>query len=198
MQGAILERVHMEEVVGALRALYSRGLVQSLGGNVSKREGSVVYITPTRRFRGSLRWSDAAAITMEGRVLRGRPSSEWRMHVAIYKALGWPSAVVHAHPPHVLAAARRGLVFETGMLMEAEHTLGCVSVVPRMEPGTWGLAESVARAFSETGCKAVVMADHGAVTVGRTVWHALDMMESLEDLARIQLLTGIGGHGGRG
>lgn len=178
-----------EAVVDVLRLLYYRGLVQVRGGNVSMLSGGLVYITPTGKPRHTLDWRDAALIDLEGRVYRGRPSSEWRMHVEIYKRLSAAGvrSVVHAHPRAVLAASLAGVQLDPQVFTEARHSLGCIAKVPRLEPGTWDLARAVADALEGTGCRAAVLEGHGAVTVAGDPYEALDAMEALEDLAWITL-----------
>ncbi|WP_256205037.1 class II aldolase/adducin family protein [Aeropyrum camini] len=116
-----IEKSVMSDVAEVLRTLYERGLVQAMGGNVSVLHNGLVYISPTRLFRGGLRWLDVAVMTMDGRVVRGRPSSEWRMHIAIYRRLKGVTAVVHAHPPALLAADAAGLRLEASLLMELKQ-----------------------------------------------------------------------------
>ena len=186
-----------EAVAEVLKLLYERRLVQVTGGNVSALQEGLVYITPTGLPRHRLTWRDIAVIGLDGRVFRGRPSSEWRMHVEIYKRLSGRgvSAVVHAHPPRVLAAVEAGLRLDASLFTEAKLRLGCVALVPRLEPGTWELARAAASALESSGCRAVVLAGHGAVTVAGDLWRALDAMESLEDLAEIALASALAGRG---
>ena len=192
------------DVVEVLSLLYRRGLVQVTGGNVSVFEGGLVYISPTGLPRHRLSPGDVAVMTLDGGVLRGRPSSEWRMHLEVYRRLGSKGvrAVVHAHPPKVLAAVEAGVELDAALFTEARLRIGCVVVVPRLEPGTRELAEAVASALEGSGCRAAVLRGHGAVTVSDSLWRALDAMESLEDLASITLdavrLRGVcgGGNGG--
>jgi L-fuculose-phosphate aldolase len=179
----------MRDVSEALRLLYERGLVQVKGGNVSVAEGGLVYITPSGVPRHRVGWMDVAVIDMDGRVVRGRPSSEWRMHLAIYRALEWARAVVHAHPRAVLSASTLGFKLHSELLEEARARLSCVAYVPWKKPGSWELAESAASTLRSTGCRAAVLERHGAVTVASDLWEALDAMEALEDLAWITLIS---------
>ncbi len=187
-----LDKAVMSALSEAISLLYRRGLVQLRGGNVSVAEGDLIYITPSSLPRHRISWRDIAVIRPDGSVVRGRPSSEWRMHVAIYKTLGGEEgvrAVVHAHPKALLAASSAGIRLDATRLMEAEAGVRCVARVGRAKPGTWELAEAVASTLKSTGCKAAVLEDHGAVTVAHDLWAALDSMEALEDLAWMHLAT---------
>ncbi|MEB3861374.1 MAG: class II aldolase/adducin family protein [Desulfurococcales archaeon] len=180
-----------EDLAAVMRLLYSRGLVQVRGGNASivDRGRGLVYITPTGVPRHLVSPSDIAVITLEGEVVEGRPSSEWRMHVAIYKEVGEAAAVVHAHPPHAIAAGELGGL-DTSLTTEAGYNISCITLVPPLPPGTWGLAESVARGMARSGCNVAIMRRHGVVAYSaKTVYHALDAVEAVEDLAKIHFLT---------
>jgi len=192
-----IDREAAETVVDVLRRLYERGLVQVRGGNVSYRApDGLIYITPTGAPRHKLTWRDAAVLTPDGRVVAGRPSSEWRMHLEVYRRLPDAGSVVHAHPRSVLAAAQARVKLDPSIFTEARLSLGCVAGVPRLEPGTEELARAVAEALASTGCRAAVLEGHGAVTVAGDPYRALDAMEALEDLAWIMLASRAAGGGG--
>ncbi len=180
-----------DDVAEAMRLLYQRGLVSVAGGNVSVYYAPLgyVFISPTGMPRHRVGPDSVAIIKLDGSVVNGRPSSEWRLHIEIYRRLGGRgvSAVVHAHPRAVLAAVASGVELDVGLLNEAALRLGCVARVPRLPPGTWELARATASALESTGCRGAVLEGHGAVTVGPSLWEALDAMESLEDLAWITL-----------
>ena len=173
-----------------MRWMYDRGLVQARGGNASiaDRERGVVYISPSGVPRRLLEPGMVAEVSLEtGEVLRGRPSSEWRMHLAIYRARPEAVAVVHAHPRSLLALTHLGLELDPGLLSEAGIHVRGLARVPYITPGTRELAEAVGRAAGG-GANAIVLERHGAVVwSSETLFHALDLLEALEDLAWISL-----------
>ena len=179
-------------VAEAMRLLYERGLVSLRGGNVSvvDRERGLVYISPSGMPRHLIDAGDVAVIDLDGRVLEGRPSSEWRMHVEIYRRIPGAAAVVHAHAPTAVAAASAGLELRVSSMVEASYSLGnceAVPVAPWAPPGTWELARAVAGALESSGCRGAIMERHGVVAYGESVYHALDAVEAMEDLAREEL-----------
>lgn len=175
------------EVARYARLLWRRGLITLLSGNLSARLGDVVAITPTRRPKPLLRPSDIALIRLDGTVIEGCPSSEWRMHVAIYGARPDAMAIVHAHPVEVVAAAEVADLNEVfDRLSEARAYLNCVGYADYAEPGTWELARAVAEAAKR--CDAVVMRRHGAVAIGPSLAEAVNRLEVLVDLARLHAL----------
>ncbi len=179
-----------DDLVNVMKWMYHRGLTHVRGGNASiiDRSRGIVYITPTGKPRPLIEREDIALITLKGDIIRGEPSSEWRMHVAIYEAIRDAKAIVHGHPRNAVLLAEAGVDVETRLLSEAKHTMGCITIAPYREPGTWELAEAVALSLKETGCKAAIMRRHGAVAYStQTIYHALDMLEALEDLSYINI-----------
>lgn len=128
-----------------------------------------------------------APVTRHPSGVIGMPSSEWRMHVTIYQARPDVGAIVHTHSPYATAASFGGrlpVVHDEGILIFGEE----VPVSEHFPPGTWDLAHAVANALG--GGKAVLVALHGAVTVGKTPGEALSLAEKLEETAQLFLLTG--------
>ncbi len=193
-----------EAIAHTMRMLYERGLINPHGGNASGLlvlpDGTAfIYITPGGALKPAMDPMDVAVMGLDGYVYWGRPSSEHRLHLAVYKAIEEARAVVHAHNPAAVQAARLGLQLDPALLgYEARYYLGsCVSRVPAHEPGTWELARAAARALAE--CPVAVMEKHGAVAVGynrdpvRALYEALDKLTVLEDLARAAMLEARGG-----
>ena len=192
------ERVR-RALVEAMRILHSRGLVNLRGGNASARlampfDVEYVYITPSGKPKPLLDPLDVAVMTIDGRVVEGKPSSEYRLHLAVYRSRSDARAVVHAHNPLTVAAARLNLIDSVlDASVEARYYVGgCVGRVPYLEPGSQELAEAAAKALSR--CNAAVMEGHGAVAVGvakdpvEAVYEAVDRLEALEDAVRIALV----------
>jgi L-fuculose-phosphate aldolase len=171
------------------RRLYSRGLICALEGNVSVRLGDRLLVTPAGVCKGFLADGDLVTTDLEGRALdgKGRASSEILMHVAVYRRRPDVLAIVHAHPPTATAFAAAGIPLDKPLLAESVVTLGPVPVIPYHAPATAELAETVAAAAATA--QAVLLANHGALTVGEDLWRAWERMETLEHLARVALNT---------
>jgi L-fuculose-phosphate aldolase len=174
------------DIVEVGRRLYARGLIGGNEGNVSVREGDVLYITPAGVCKGFLAPDQIVATDLEGRPREGgRASTEIRMHTAVYQRRPDVKAVVHAHPPTATAFAVAGLPLDRAITAEAVVTLGPVPVIPYGMPSTEDLAENVGRAICEA--QAVLLAHHGALAVGENLWRAWERMETLEQVARVAL-----------
>ncbi len=119
--------------------------------------------------------------TGEGR----RPSSETPMHVAIYRARPDVGAVVHTHAPATTAFATTNVRLDEPLLPEVLVGIGPVALVPYARAGTTSLPQAMAPYLANHD--AFLLANHGAVTVGRTLEEAYFQMERLELFARIRL-----------
>lgn len=178
------------EVCRAGRRLAERGLIAGSDGNIAARCGpDRVLVTPAGRDKGELEPGDLVEVDLAGRVVRGSapPTTELAMHLAILAQRPDAGAVVHAHPPVATGFAVAGRVLGDGSLAELVAQFGTVPVVPFGAPGTPELGERVRPFVREHD--ALLLANHGAVTLGPTVEAACWRMESLEQGARILLVA---------
>lgn len=182
-----MERARVQ-IVQVCRRLYERGLIAGMEGNVSVRlESGTLLVTPAGMAKGELEPGDLVEVSLRGQRVSGyrEPSSEVRLHTALY---GWRpdvGAVVHAHPPVATGFAVAGEGLDAGVLPELICELGDVPVVPYATPGTAGVGAAL-EPFVDRH-HAFLLANHGAVTVGPSLEVAHRRMESLEQGARILL-----------
>jgi L-fuculose-phosphate aldolase len=168
--------------------LYAKNLLVSAGGNVSIRFDDGVLITPSGRNKGMLTPDDMVRMTMDGKVAgKGRPSIEYKFHLALYSRRDEINAVVHCHPIYCTALAVKGERVRTDLTPEGIILLGDVPTVPYRTPGSDELVEEVAKIYRSS---AALMESHGAVTQGRTMEEACNRMEELEFQAHLQLVVG--------
>ena len=186
MNEATLRRM----IVEVFRLAYARRLVDLLGGNASARLSSdEILITPTSMPKVLIKPQSIVKIKLDGSVVSGgNPSSEWRMHVGIYRVRDDVKFVLHTHPPNILALTKAGLKIDLS-LSEAISYVGEITEVPYLRPGSSELADAVSKAISRRNVTAVILRNHGLVTVGSTPYEALNRAEVLENLAYITLLS---------
>lgn len=176
-------------LVETARQAYAEGLFSGTSGNLSVRAGDAMLITPTSVRYELLTPADVVIVKLDGGTAEGRhaPSSEWRMHAEIYKTRPDVRAIVHTHSPHAtaFAAANRPI---PACLIEMKFFLGGeVPCAPYAPPGTTELGLVCAEALGDRG--GCLMANHGALAVGRDLPEALLRAEYLEDSAKIALLS---------
>ncbi len=186
------------DLAEVMRIAYERGITTGAGGNASLNVGYGILITPSGKFKGRLKEDDIILINEKGNVIRGKgkPSSEWKMHVLLYKRRKDIRAVLHCHPPIVTGLTNAGIVPPPAELSkinawteESYLLLGSeVRVIDRRPFGTLELANSVSNALADGASNAVVIKGHGAVVVGSDPWSALSAMDSLVELYTINFL----------
>ncbi len=169
------------------RMLYDRGLVDGNAGNISCRISSgEAVVTPTMQSKGRMTPDMLIRMDLEGNIIKGthKPSSEIRMHLGVMKTDPRIGAVVHAHPPFATACAVAGDDVPATYMPEAAFFYGeKIRTVPFAMPGTDELAESVAPYCKEH--RAVLLANHGALTWAGEMKDAFFFMETLEAYCRI-------------
>lgn len=147
-----------------------------------------MLITPTGLPYGRMRPEDIVEVALAGgwTPVPGRaPSSERAVHAALYRARPDVSAIVHAHPVHgcALAVLRRPL---PALLDEVLPVLGGTIAVADYAPsGDPSLGDSAVRALGNRW--AVILANHGTVTVGADLEQAFYRLEVLERASAVYL-----------
>ena len=172
------------------RRIYQRGFVAANDGNLSARIGEDrVLCTPTGVSKGFLTEEMLAICDMEGTQVSGpmKISSEIRMHLEAYRLRPDVAAVVHAHPPTATGFAVAGLDLTECVLPEVIVLLGGVPLAPYGTPGGPDIFEPMRPLLEKYD--AVLMANHGAVTLGKSVGEAHFKMETVEHFARIVLVS---------
>jgi len=182
-----------EKIVEVSKRLYDRGLVAGAGGNISAREpgGREVFITPSGLCKGYLKASDIIKVDLEGNVLEGslKPTSETSMHTAVYKVREDVNAVVHAHPPVSTGFACARLPVDIPIFPDLIAMVGDVALVEYVTPTTRELAEKVAKCAR--GYDALLLSNHGTITLGTSLEQAYQRTEILEDSAKMLLIANL-------
>lgn len=176
-------------VVEAAREMLRLGLVAGSSGNASARDRDEVLITPARLSYERMTEDDLVAIGMDGEPAEGagEPSSERRVHVAIYAARPDVGAVVHTHSVHATAWSFTGEPLDTGT-EELEAAAGGAVLTARFSPtGTDEIASAAVEALGDR--RALLLARHGVVAVGETPAAALHTCVALERQAQIAWLV---------
>ena len=175
---ALLLQHEREAIAAVSRSLAAEGLVTGTSGNVSARSGDQVAITPTGAALADLDAEQVTVVDLAGAVVDGElePTSELDLHLGVYERHG-AGAVVHTHAP--VATALSCVLDEVPCVhYEMLRLGGPVPVAPYETFGTPELAASVVDALE--GRTAVLMANHGAVTIGPDPQAAADLTRLLE------------------
>ena len=170
------------EIVAVSRALDGAGLMPNKSGNVSCRIPGGFLITPSGVPYSQLEAAQVVELGTDGAAVEGglRPSSEWRMHGAIYAQRPEVAAIVHTHSPRAtaLSCARLGIPAFHYMIALAGGAIRCM---PYATFGTEELARNAVCGLD--GRRAVLLANHGVVAVGTSLREAHSVAFEVENLA---------------
>lgn len=175
------------KIVAICSKLNQKNHLAAADGNVSYRVSDrEILITPSGINKAEMQPSHIAAMTIEGEVLSGTPSSERLMHLEVYRRCPKAKAVVHAHPPTAIAWSiahpeLRELPAEC--MSELILAVGSIPVVPYARPGTAQMADHLAPFLPRS--RVLILARHGGLSWGEDLDEAYNGMERLEHSAMV-------------
>jgi L-fuculose-phosphate aldolase len=178
------------DIVEIGRRLYARGYTASNDGNVSVRlDGGRLLMTPKNVCKGFMEPSMMCITDLDGKKIAGErdPSSEMQMHLEVYRQRPDVTAVVHAHPPIATAFAVAGIPLDRAVLAEVVTTLGSIPIAEYATPSTRELPEAVRKYVKAHD--GMLLANHGALTVGADLFSAYYKMETIEHFAKISFVA---------
>lgn len=179
------------ELVACAREIHARGLSHGSTGNVSVRHGDRMLVTGTGTALATVSEDELALLDLAGRHLDGpAPSKEAFLHAAMLRARPEAQAVVHTHSTHAAAvSALAGLDEQSALPPLTSYfamKVGRLPVLPFFAPGASGYAP-VAEAAARSDA-ALLLRNHGPIAAGPSLRHALEVIEEIEQTARIALL----------
>lgn len=176
------------EIIEVGKRMYTSGYVAANDGNISARVSeNEIWATPTNVSKGFMTEDMLVKLDLNGNILDGKskPSSEIKMHLALYRHRSDTLGVVHAHPPLATTFAAAGVPLNEALLQETVVQLGVVPVVPYTCPGSVELAESLAPYSDDYN--AALLEYHGVVTWAESLMRAYYRLESVEYYAKITM-----------
>ena len=186
----------MKEAVCAwAKQSYAEKLFAGTSGNLSvyDQESGLMVITPTSVAYETITADDMVAMKLDGTVTEGRyrPSSEWRMHAAVYAAKPEVGAIIHTHSPYATAFAVCHKNIPTILIEMVPFLGGDVPLAQFAMPGTAEVGTEAVKVLKDrTGC---LLANHGVLTVGKDLEQAHIRAVYVEDAAKIcSLAMGVG------
>jgi len=179
-----------KQIVHYLRKMLTSGLTVGTGGNISIHnvEKNLLAVSPTSMNYFEMEPEDIVITTMEGEIVEGsrKPTSELSFHIALQNLREDIHAVVHSHPVYSTTIACMNWE------IPAVHYLVGFSgyKVPLAKYATYGtkeLADNIVSAIGENN--AVLIANHGLLSVGKTIQSAYTTTEQIELVAQLYYQT---------
>lgn len=178
-------------IVAAAQEILSSGMVIGTWGNVSVKikDQPMVLITPSGMDYRTMLTDDIVLVDMEGKTApdQWKPSTELPLHLAVYKHRHDLQAIVHVHSPYAsaFAAARQSIPV---ILEETAQVIGHeILSAPYASTGSEQLAANVVKALG--GGRALLLANHGLLGMGRDIAEALRVCRIAEETARVAILA---------
>ncbi len=177
-----------KQIVEIGKRIWLKGMVAANDGNITvKLNDRELLTTPTGISKGYMTTDMIIKCDMNGKVISGnpkyRPSSEVKMHLDVYKERPDVGSVVHAHPPYATSFAVAGIPLDKCVLPEAIIVIGSVPIAPYGLPSTMEIPDRMRPFIKQSD--AILLENHGALTIGSCLVDAYHKMETLELTANI-------------
>jgi len=175
-----------ESVLATAKALLQKGLVEGTSGNVSGRmEDGTICVTPSSIPYETMTLDDLVVLDLDGKVVEGErgPTSEKALHLACYRAFPEVGGVIHSHARFATMFALVREPVPAAIEEVVVHVGGDVPVCEYRTTGTDELGDEVASKLGDRS--AVLLANHGMVTIGATPEKALHAAGVVERTAEI-------------
>lgn len=179
-----MENVHpAEQLLMFMERIYRYGMTTTSGGNLSiMDDDGGIWITPSGIDKGSLSRDDMVYVKPDGTVIgKHTPSSELPFHRLIYEERPDIRAIVHAHPPHIMAFAVTDASFDSRTIPESYILLRGMPKLPFA--GIYTDPENTARQFAPNTPLAIV-SNNCVVVTGQGMLNTFDRLEVAEYSAK--------------
>jgi L-fuculose-phosphate aldolase len=171
--------------------IWQQGLSPGTGGNISTRVAPDKFIiSPTLTSMGFIEPNDLCTMDTNGRILgcKSKPSSEYKLHLYVYKMKPEINAVIHAHPPFASAFSVRGEKMNTFIQPETVVFLGEVPVVEYGTPSTDELPHTLDQ-FLDGPRTTFLLRNHGVLCIGDDLMRTYYNLETVENLAKVLVIS---------
>ena len=176
-----------QDVLRVAKKAYDEKLMAGTSGNMSvyDAEHQWMIITPSSYDYKLMEEKDIVVIDLDGNMVEGihKPSSEWKMHAEIYKALPEVGAVVHTHSPYATSFAVNHVEIPVILIEMIPFIKGSIEVSPFAPQGSAEVGLNAVPILKRKN--ACLMANHGAVAVGSDIDKAYINSVYVEDVAKI-------------
>ncbi|MDZ7698567.1 MAG: class II aldolase/adducin family protein [Deltaproteobacteria bacterium] len=175
------------------RLVYDRRLTSGTGGNVSIRFKDRILCTPSGFSLRTIPPHSISVLNGKGQLIDGATATkELGMHMAILMERLDINVVFHLHGAHIIAAStllQPGTDTLPALTPEFVYHAYPLRMLPFMVPGSQELREAARERFSRNDTHALLLQNHGLITVGKDLESALNIAEAVDEAARIFIFT---------
>ncbi len=177
-----------DQLVMFMQRIYDRGLTTTSGGNLSimDKDGNI-WITPASVDKGSLTRNDIVCVKPDGTVEGNhKPSSEFPFHASVYKMRPDIHAVLHAHPPALVAFSIARKLPDLDLIPTVRKTCSKMAIAKYAVPGSDELGKNIGEEFAK-GVDIVLLENHGVCIGAKDMFEAFKMFETLDYSANLEI-----------
>lgn len=177
-----------DQLVMIMARIYRYGMTTTSGGNLSIRDDNGdIWITPSGIDKGNLTRADMIQVKPDGTLIgQHKPSVELPFHREIYRVRPDLRAIVHAHPPTLVAFSLARKIPNTHLIPNASQVCGEVSMAAYDVPGSEHLGKNIAAEFAK-GYNAVLLENHGVCCGAKDLFSAFMSFETLDFCGRLEI-----------
>ena len=177
-----------DQLVTIMERIYEYGMTTTSGGNLSiLDDNGDIWITPSGIDKGNLTRKDMILVKSSGEMVGiHKPSVELPFHEAIYQKRPDIKAIIHAHPPALIAFSIVRKIPNTNLTPSAHFVCGNIGIADYAVPGSKELGKNIAGKF-EQGCDIVILENHGVVVGNKDLFQAFMVFETLDFSARLEI-----------
>ena len=179
-----------DQLVMFMQRIYDKGMTTTSGGNLSiMDDDGNMWITPAGVDKGTLTRQDIVCVKPDGSC-EGvhRPSSEYPFHAAVYKMRPDLKAVLHAHPPALVAFSIVRQLPNLDLLPSVRKVCSGMDIATYAVPGSDQLGENIGACFAD-GRDIVVLENHGVCIGAPDMFTAFQRFETLDYTANLEILA---------
>ncbi len=177
-----------DQLVMIMDRIYHYGMTTTSGGNLSIMDSNGdIWITPSGIDKGSLTRNDMICVKPDGTQIGiHKPSVELPFHTDIYKKRPDVRAILHAHPPTLVAFSLARKIPNTMLLPSTSQICGKISMAKYEVPGSELLGQYISAEFAK-GYNTVMLENHGVVCGAKDLFHAFMAFETLDYAGRLEV-----------
>ena len=178
-----------DQLVMFMQRIYDKRLTTMSGGNLSIRDDDGnIWITPAGVDKGTLTRRDIICVKPDGTVIGPhKPSSELPFHISVYKMRSDLHAVLHAHPPALVAFSIVRQCPSLDLIPTVRRVCPDVRIATYAVPGSEALGANVGAVFAD-GCDIAILENHGVCVGAPDMFTAFQRFETLNYAASLEVL----------
>ena len=178
-----------DQLVMFMQRIYDKRLTTMSGGNLSIRDDDGnIWITPAGVDKGTLTRRDIICVKPDGTVIGPhKPSSELPFHISVYKMRSDLHAVLHAHPPALVAFSIVRQCPSLDLIPTVRRVCPDVRIATYAVPGSEALGTNVGAVFAD-GCDIAILENHGVCVGAPDMFTAFQRFETLNYTASLEVL----------